>query len=423
MPIKILLIEDNPDHILLTKKILEKADKVYQLDAVRDAKEGLDKIFQEDYNLILCDYRLPGLTALNILEEMSNRNKDTPFIVVTASGNEKTAVDLMKEGAYDYIQKDLSYEETLPVVIKRAIERYNANKEKERLEKKIEDAAKEWETTFNSMTDLISIHSKDLKIIRVNKAFTDMFKMKTEEIIGKTCHSVLHGTKEVVDKCPLRQVFEKKKTVKVELFESMLGIYLEISVSPIFNEKGEVIAIVHIARDITEKKEAEDALQVAYQKLKQTQQELIQSSKMAAMGQLSAGISHELNQPLTGIKGFAQAALLDLGNGSPLREDLKRIVEQADRMDKIIKNIHLFARKSEFKMEEVDVNQSLENSLMLLTEQLRVHNIRLNKLLTENLPKIKGDTNQLQQVFLNLAKVIIKVQTFSKLVLQIFEII
>jgi signal transduction histidine kinase len=71
-------------------------------------------------------------------------------------------------------------------------------------------------------------------------------------------------------------------------------------------------------------------------------------------------------------------------------------------MDKIIKNIHFFARKSEFKMEEIDINQPIEDTLMLLTEQLRVRNIRLNKLLALDLPKIKGDTNQLQQVFLNL---------------------
>ena len=70
--------------------------------------------------------------------------------------------------------------------------------------------------------------------------------------------------------------------------------------------------------------------------------------KLAALDRLATSITHELNQPLTGIKGFAQAALMALEKNSPIREDLNKIVEQADRMDKIIKNVRLFARKSEF---------------------------------------------------------------------------
>ncbi len=276
---RILLIEDNPDHTLLTKRVLEGVKLDYQVDSVSEAKEALRRMTEENYDLILCDYRLSDLSALDILKKMRENGQDLPFIVVTAAGSEKIAVELMKQGAYDYVVKDNAYPNTLPVVVKKSLEIYNARNEKKRAEKELENA---------------------------------------------------------------------------------------------------------------------------YSQLKKTQQELIQSSKMAAMGQLSAGISHELNQPLTGIKGFAQAALLDLKNDSPLRDDLKRIVEQADRMDKIIKNIYFFARKSEFEMEEINVNLPIENSLMFLTEQLRVHNIRLNKLLTEDLPKIKGDTNQLQQVFLNL---------------------
>ena len=279
MPIRILLIENNPDHILLTKRILQAAGSSYQLDCVADAREGLNRVFQRDYDVILCDYRMPGLSALDILKEIRKKGKDLPFIVVTASGDIKAAVDLMKEGAYDYILKDLSYEDTLPLVVKRSIERYKMKKEK-------------------------------------------------------------HG--------------------------------------------------------------AEEALEEAYCNLKETQKQLIQSGKMAAMGQLASGISHELNQPLTGIKGFAQAALMDLDENSPLRSDLDKIVEQVDRMDKIVKNIRFFARKSEFKLEVIDINKPIENSLMLLTQQLKVHNIQMNVSLGKNLPKIKGDANQLEQVFLNL---------------------
>ncbi len=154
--------------------------------------------------------------------------------------------------------------------------------------------------------------------------------------------------------------------------------------------------------DIGEYVKAKKDLEVAYQKLQETKEELIQTSKMAAMGQLSAGISHELNQPLTGIKGFSQAALIDIKDNSPLRKDLEKIIEQADRMDKIIQNVRSFSRKSKFIMQAIDINKPIQDSLMLVNEQLKVRNIKLNVSLGAELPKIEGDANQLQQVFLNL---------------------
>jgi PAS domain S-box-containing protein len=402
MPVKILLIEDNLDHIMFTKRILEKNDGQYYVDSASEAQEGLKKLIEESYDLILCDYRMPGFTALDMLKEMSSRGKDLPFVVVTASGSEKVAVALMKEGAYDYIIKDLSYEDTLPVVIKRSIERFNAKKEKEKLEHQIEQAAREWEVTFDSIADAIFIVHRDYKIARVNKATADMFKMKQEEIIGRNCYEIFHGVNEPWKYYPFKQVLDSKKPICVEFFEPQLKIYLEISISPIMDENGMVISTVHIAKDITERKQAEKDREKAYHKLKQTQEELVQSSKMAAIGQLASGISHELNQPLTGIKGFAQAMFMEADESNPFRSDLNKIIEQADRMDKIIKNVSFFARKSEFKMEPLDINIPIEDSFVLLSEQLRVHNIRVEKLLAKNLPKIKADSNQLQQVFLNL---------------------
>ncbi|OIO33951.1 MAG: hypothetical protein AUJ70_02080 [Candidatus Omnitrophica bacterium CG1_02_40_15] len=137
MILKILLIEDNPDHIEITKRILRKASEDYQLDVAMDSREGLKMIFEGSYDAVLCDYRLPDSTALDVLKEINNKNKKVPFIVVTALGNEKVAVDMMKEGAYDYIVKDVLYSDTLDMIIKKAIDRYGVNKEKERLEKEI----------------------------------------------------------------------------------------------------------------------------------------------------------------------------------------------------------------------------------------------------------------------------------------------
>ena len=121
------------------------------MDSAMDSQEGLKKIFEGSYDAVLCDYRLPGSTALDILKEINNKNKYVPFIVVTALGSEKVAVDMMKEGAYDYVVKDDSYRDTLDMVIKKAIERYRVKNEKERLEKEIKEAYAKLKETQNQL--------------------------------------------------------------------------------------------------------------------------------------------------------------------------------------------------------------------------------------------------------------------------------
>ncbi len=143
-------------------------------------------------------------------------------------------------------------------------------------------------------------------------------------------------------------------------------------------------------------------LEEANKTLRETQAQLIQASKMAAMGQFGAGVAHELNQPLAGISGYTDLLLLKLEEDSAQWRYAKKIEDQVTRMTKIINNLRTFARQSKFEYTEVDINQPIDDSLMLLGEQLRSHNIKVRRDLTPDLPKVKADANQLEQVFLNL---------------------
>ena len=88
---KVLLIEDNPDHAYITKKILNDEDSDYQLEWVGDGDKGLRQIMANDYDVVVCDFSLPGLNALEILKSMNVNNKEVPLIVTTAAGSEKVA--------------------------------------------------------------------------------------------------------------------------------------------------------------------------------------------------------------------------------------------------------------------------------------------------------------------------------------------
>ena len=136
--------------------------------------------------------------------------------------------------------------------------------------------------------------------------------------------------------------------------------------------------------------------------LRDTQAQLIQASKMAAMGQFGAGVAHELNQPLAGISGYTDLLLLKLAPDSAEYRYAKKIEDQCTRMTKIVGNLRTFARQSKFEYSPTDVNQPIDDALMLLGEQLRSHNVKLKRDLYSGLPPVLADANQLEQVFLNL---------------------
>lgn len=129
--------------------------------------------------------------------------------------------------------------------------------ERKKSEEKMKQAVKEWEVTFNSVSDMISILDQNFTIMRANKSFAEFFQCKPEECIGKKCYDLLHGTNKTHSPCPYKQVQSTKKSATVEFFEPHVGRRFEISASPIFNDDGEISGSVHIMKDITGQAEKE----------------------------------------------------------------------------------------------------------------------------------------------------------------------
>ncbi|MCQ9205879.1 MAG: PAS domain-containing protein [Omnitrophica bacterium] len=130
-----------------------------------------------------------------------------------------------------------------------------------------ENITEKWETIFNSIRDPISIHGNNFTIVKANKACADLFNMNPQELLGKSCCELFHGTKKAISDCPSRRTTKTKKTITEIFFEPHLGKHLEVSVSPICNVKGEVRGYVHIVKDITEYKRIERELQSERNKL------------------------------------------------------------------------------------------------------------------------------------------------------------
>ncbi len=145
-------------------------------------------------------------------------------------------------------------------------------------------------------------------------------------------------------------------------------------------------------------------LEQANKEIKQAQASLIQSEKLASLGKLAAGMAHELNNPLGAVSGRAQLLLMDMDKDKDLQaiKNLWTIVEQTTRASKIVGNLLQFAREAKQEVEPVDINPVIEKSISLTRHQISLENVELSMELKPDLPRIMGDQNQLQQVFVNL---------------------
>jgi len=141
---------------------------------------------------------------------------------------------------------------------------------------------------------------------------------------------------------------------------------------------------------------------LAYDNLRRTQEQLLQSEKMAAVGQLISGVAHELNNPLTAILGYSQLLTASPGIGPQGIEYTDKLYKQAQRTHRIVQNLLSFARQHKPERAAVQLNQILEDTVALRDYDLRMKNIRVHMELAPDLPITSADSHQLQQVFLNM---------------------
>jgi PAS domain S-box-containing protein len=183
--------------------------------------------------------------------------------------------------------------------------------------------------------------------------------------------------------------------------------------TPAFNN----LTYVAIMRDITEQKELEELLKLYTENLQQVIEQksreldrqhiqLIQSSKLATLGEMAAGIAHELNQPLSGIRTRAQLVTKALErnqtNPARIQQNQEEIIQLVDRITRIIHHMRIFARQDQQRFTPFNLNQSIEGALSLLGEQLRIHAIKVVKRVPAGLPLVLGEPLQIEQVLLNL---------------------
>lgn len=173
------------------------------------------------------------------------------------------------------------------------------------------------------------------------------------------------------------------------------------------NEIGQLISSFNrMTEKLKEKQEKIErhleSLELANRKLKEAQEELIRTEKLASIGRFAAGVAHEVGNPLGSILGYTN--LLSRGgmDKEEEREYLKKIEKEIERINRIVRELLNYARPTKFEIKEVDVNEIVESTLSLLSYQKSFKHIQTKLELQPNLPRIQGDDSQISQVFMNI---------------------
>jgi PAS domain S-box-containing protein len=267
--------------------------------------------------------------------------------------------------------------------------------ERKQAEEAIIRAAEEWRATFDSIDDMIATIDSNNLILRVNKAFSDAVGIPPQELIGKHCYEIIHNSSTPYALCPHIKTIKTRKTESSEFFESTLGKYIEVTTSPIFDPKQNFIGSVHVIKDQTARKQAQ-----AEQQRLQEKAEI--SSRLAAVGEMAAGVAHEVNNPLTGVIGFSQLLAERQDLPQDAKEEVKVIADCSQRVADIVKKLLTFARQSKPVQTSTNLNHLIDNTLKLRSYVLSTANIEVTTHLDPDLPSIVIDSGQIQQVFLNL---------------------
>ncbi len=171
-------------------------------------------------------------------------------------------------------------------------------------------------------------------------------------------------------------------------------IPVRLNASIVYKDDQEV-ATIGFFRDLRETIEME-------KELKKTQHQLLQSEKMASLGKLAAGVAHQLNNPLGGIILFTKLIMEENDLAEEIKEDLHRILRDAERCKDTVKELLEFSRQTRQFMQPCDINQAINRTMFLLENQPIFHNIEIEKNLAENLPLVQGDTQQLNHMLMNI---------------------
>lgn len=450
---KVLLIDDKKDAIqLVTENVLRPHGYSYLV--ANNGEEGLRLALEKKPDLIIAELRTPRMSGLEILEALQAEGRDIPVILMTQQGSTETAVQAFRLGAKDYIVKPPKVEEMLAAIDRALSEKRLMGKGPRDVDQQLERRVKELNILYGvgkSVTSLLDLEKVLNRIVEaavfvtgaeegslmlvdkptgelylraarnLGEKFARGFRLKVEHSIAgqvvQTGEPILQSTQaEETLKVKTGYLVKSLVNVPLKAKDDVIGVLAvnnKISPRPFTDNDVHLlsaladyatIAIVNAQLYEETKRwseELEHKVEERTRELHAAQEQLLQSEKLASIGQLAAGVAHEINNPMGVILGFAQGILRTLPEDDRLRKPLTTVEKESLRCKRIVQNLLDFARHSEPTFQPTNVNELIDASCDLVEHQTSLQNVKLVKGYDPALPSIMADANQLQQVFIN----------------------
>jgi PAS domain S-box-containing protein len=412
--IHLLLIEDNPgDEGLIREMLAEAKGLSFDLEWTQTLSEGIERLALSGIDVVLLDLGLTDSTGLETLRRLRAASPRAPVVVVLSGlSDEEISFQAVQEGAQDYLIKGQVDSSLLIRSIRYALERGQEQEALRRMHVEMEKRV--WERTaelvkanealrksqhllqgiLDNSTAMISVKDLQGRYMLVNHGYERLFHASSESLVGKTIFDLLPAEHAHRVRASDQRVVAGGRVLETE--ESIphddgLHTYI-VTKSPLRDAEGKHYAICSIATDITERK--------------RLQADLTRASRLSSMGELSASLAHEISQPIAAAVTNANSCLLWLSREEPDLEEARaaaaRIVQSGKRAGEIVKRVRQLFKQDTLERELVDLNEIIREMVLLLHSEAIQYRVLVPTDLAANLPAVRGDRVQLQQVLMNL---------------------
>ncbi len=385
---KILIVDDELLILRIISDIL--SEEGYEVKTAINYFNASQLLDGEKFDVVITDIRMPEKSGIDLLTHVREINADIPVILMTGFATLETAVEAVKQGAFDYLTKPLDFNK-LKRIVSQSIERFSLLSSNKKLVRELQEVNSNLEIKVSERTrELLNIlHSANESIVTTdNELIIKTVNPKTIEIYEKDC--VGKKLDELIGGINFETIIPKilKNSSYITKHEVKYGEkHLEISLSQLVDfDTKESFGVIAITNDITEKKKLEI--------------QLLQSAKMSAVGQLAAGVAHEFNNVLSGIVGYTSLAM-SRNDVEKIREDLNVVEKASNRAIEVVRKLLAFSRQKDEKYILSNIDELIDDSLSLVNNTLSKEGVKIIKHFGKT-PLVKVNQNEIQQVVLNM---------------------